>query len=341
MNDTTAGATEGAAAGATEGATAGNMLAFLGVGAGEEAVYRTALRSPGIDAAAVADACGTDEASAGAALGRLRELGMVVTDDGRTFSGTDPVSVIDRLARTRIHGLQGEIRRVASSRHLAESLAEEQRSGMCGRAAEPRFVEGLDQVVACVDELSFFAREERLTTYPGPILAAAHDAVRSSDLKYLRRGLRMRTIVHDRALDAPGVGPFVSELAERGALVRGTAGPLERMVVFDRRIALVAADPADITRGALVVRHPGLISPLLALFESRWSRARGPAAEPPSPTELRVLRTMAQAAKDEAGARRLGMSVRTYRSHVAALIRTLGAPNRFGAALAARERGWL
>ncbi|MEU6977080.1 MULTISPECIES: helix-turn-helix transcriptional regulator [unclassified Streptomyces] len=323
------------------GTVEGNMLAFLGVSAGEEAVYRTTLRSPGLGIAAIAGACGIDEESAGAALGRLRELGMVATADQRTFTGTDPVSVIDRLARLRIRGLQGEIRRVASSRHLVESLAEDRRAGTWDRAVELQHVEGLDQVIACVDELSFFAREERLTTHPGPILAAALDAVRSSDLKYLRRGLRMRTLVHDGALGSPEVGRFVSELTERGAQVRGTAGPLERMVIFDRRTALVATDPADITRGALVVRHPALVGFLLPLFESRWSRSRGLVDDLPSPTELRVLRAMARVAKDEAGARELGMSVRTYRGHVAALIRRLDAPNRFAAALAARERNWL
>ncbi|MFJ7067046.1 helix-turn-helix transcriptional regulator [Streptomyces sp. NPDC101115] len=319
----------------------GNTLAPLGVSASEEAVYRMTLRSPGVGIAAIAHGCGMDEESARAALDRLRDLGMVATPDQRTFSGADPVSVVDRLARMRIHGLQGEIRRVASSRHLVESLAEDRRAGQWGQITELEHIEGLDQVVSYVDEFSFFAREERLTTHPGPVLTAAFDAVRRTDLKYLQRGLRMRTIVHTRALGSPGVGHFVSELSERGARVRGTAGPLERMVIFDRRTALVATDPADITRGALVVRQPGLVSCLLALFEHRWSRSCALADDLPSATERRVLRAMARVDKDEAGARELGMSVRTYRGHVAALMRRLGAPNRFRAALAARERNWL
>ncbi|MFC8509609.1 helix-turn-helix transcriptional regulator [Streptomyces sp. NPDC057411] len=318
-----------------------NPLALLGVGAREEAVYRMTLRSPGIGIAALAQGCGIDQESVRAVLGRLREDGMVASPDQRTFSGTDPVSVVDRLARMRIHGLQGEIRRVASSRHLVESLAEDRRAGQWGRVTDLEHVEGLDQVVAYVEEFSFFAREERLTTHPGPILAAAFDAVRSSDLKYLRRGLRMRTIVHTRALDSPGVGRYVSELSERGAQVRGTAGPLERMVVFDRRIALVASDPTDITRGAVIIRQPALVALLLTLFETRWARSCAFADDLPNETERRVLRTMARVDKDEAGARELGMSVRTYRGHVAALMRRLGTPNRFRAALAARERNWL
>ncbi|MFJ8623073.1 helix-turn-helix transcriptional regulator [Kitasatospora sp. NPDC093550] len=319
----------------------GNTLAILGVGASEEAVYRMTLRSPGIALTGIALGCGLDRDDAAAAVERLRELGAVTTDDQRTYHGADPASVVDRLTRTRIRGLQGEIRRVASSRHLVDSLAADRRTGAQAPVTELRYVEGVDQVVACVEELSFLAREERLTAHPGPILAAALDAVRSSDLKCLRRGLRMRTIVHAGALRAPEVERFAAELSDRGARVRRTAGPLERVVIFDRRTALVATDTTDITSGALVVRQPGLLSHLLALFESRWSRACDLADDLPSETEVRVLHTMARVDKDEAGARELGMSLRTYRGHVAALLRRLGTPNRFRAALAARERNWL
>ncbi|MEU8511103.1 helix-turn-helix transcriptional regulator [Kitasatospora sp. NPDC048722] len=320
----------------------GNALAVLGLSAQEEAVYRLLLRSPGIGLAVIAHACGADEDGAAAAVDRLRDLGVVRgATDRSAFSGVDPATAVDRLARLRIHGLQGEIRQVASSRHLIDALTEDQQAGQRAAVNELQQVEGLDQVIACVDELSFFAREERLTTHPGPILTAALDAVRSSDLKYLRRGLRMRTILHTSALDCRQVDRFASELAEQGAQVRGTTGPLERMVIFDRRTALVATDPDDITRGALIVRQPGLLAHLLSLFERRWSQSCAVADELPSTAERQVLQVMARVDKDEAGARELGMSLRTYRGHVASLLRRLDAPNRFQAALAARDRRWI
>ncbi|MFF3110937.1 helix-turn-helix transcriptional regulator [Kitasatospora sp. NPDC057904] len=320
----------------------GNALAVLGLSSQEEAVYRLLLRSPGIGLAVIAHVCGTDEDEAATAVARLRDLGVVrAATDRSAFSGVDPATAVDRLARLRIHGLQGEIRQVASSRHLIDALAEDQQAGQRAAVNELQQVDGLDQVIACVDELSFFAREERLTTHPGPILTAALDAVRTSDLKYLRRGLRMRTILHTSALDCRQVDRFVSELAERGAQVRGTAGPLERMVIFDRRTALVATDPDDITRGALIVRQPGLLAHLLSLFERRWSQSCAVTDELPSTAERQVLQVMARADKDEAGARELGMSLRTYRGHVASLLRRLDAPNRFQAALAARDRRWI
>ncbi|MFI1104623.1 helix-turn-helix transcriptional regulator [Streptomyces melanogenes] len=320
----------------------GNALAVLGLSSQEEAVYRLLLRSPGVGLTVIAHVCGTSQDDAQTALARLRDLGVVrAATDRSTFSGVDPATAVDRLARLRIHGLQGEIRQVASSRHLIDTLTEDQQA--CQRAAisELQQVDGLDQVIACVDELSFFAREERLTTHPGPILTGAFDAVRTSDLKYLRRGLAMRTIVHADALDCRQVNRFTSELTEQGAQVRGTTGPLERMVIFDRRTALVATDPDGITRGALIVHQPGLLAHLLSLFEHRWSQGCTVPDELPTTAERHVLQVMARVDKDETGARELGMSLRTYRSHVAALLRRLDAPNRFQAALAARDRRWL
>lgn len=55
--------------------------------------------------------------------------------------------------------------------------------------------------------------------------------------------------------------------------------------------------------------------------------------------ERRVLLAMCTVGKDEAGARELGVSVRTYRRHVADLMQLLGAASRAQAALLARERG--
>ncbi|MER7673223.1 helix-turn-helix transcriptional regulator [Kitasatospora sp. NPDC096128] len=318
-----------------------NALAALGISEHEESVYRLVLRSPGIAITAIALDRGIGYDVAEAAVIRLQKLGMVTATGQSVVTGTDPRAAVERLARLRIHGLQSEIRQVASSRHLVDGLLEDQRAGGRGRSEELQRVEGLDQVIECVDELSFYTREERLTTHPGPILAAALDEVRSRDLKYLRRGLRMRTILHTSALVCQEVDRFAGELERAGAEVRSVAGRLERMVIFDRRTALVAIDPDDITRGALVIRQPALLANLLALFERRWAQSFGVGGELPSDIERRVLRVMARVDKDEAGARELGMSLRAYRGHVAALMRRLGASNRFQAALAARDRNWV
>ncbi|MFJ5049495.1 DNA-binding response regulator [Streptomyces sp. NPDC088719] len=87
----------------------------------------------------------------------------------------------------------------------------------------------------------------------------------------------------------------------------------------------VRTPSADTSRGALLAHRGG----------------EGAATPRPSGIERRVLVSMCTVGKDEAGARKLGVSVRTYRRHVADLMQTLGAASRAQAALLARERGWI
>jgi DNA-binding NarL/FixJ family response regulator len=83
------------------------------------------------------------------------------------------------------------------------------------------------------------------------------------------------------------------------------------------------------------------------LFESLWAGAQGLeealAAGVPAASELdrSVLMLMSSGVKDEAAARQLGISDRTYRRHVADILIRLGASSRFQAGVEAVRRGWL
>ncbi|MDD9205703.1 hypothetical protein PU560_04365, partial [Georgenia sp. 10Sc9-8] len=119
-----------------------------------------------------------------------------------------------------------------------------------------------------------------------------------------------------------------------------------RLQVHDAEAAVVALDPSDLSRGAVVVHTPGIVSGLQALFEELWADAeelvaceeRGGA---PSPEEIELLRVLARGAKDESAARTLGVSVRTVRRMIAALSERLDAPGRFAMGAEAARRGWI
>jgi DNA-binding NarL/FixJ family response regulator len=64
----------------------------------------------------------------------------------------------------------------------------------------------------------------------------------------------------------------------------------------------------------------------------------GPAA---SAFDRAVLMLMSSGVKDEAAARQLNVSDRTYRRHVADILTRLGASSRFQAGVEAVRRGWL
>ncbi|CAH9419835.1 MULTISPECIES: helix-turn-helix transcriptional regulator [Streptomyces] len=128
------------------------------------------------------------------------------------------------------------------------------------------------------------------------------------------------------------LGLLHTEDAERRIFPADPEVALARLV--DVRLAALHQELQRVTRS----RH--VIDGLRAELGGARSGA-GAAVPRPSGIERRVLVSMCTVGKDEAGARKLGVSVRTYRRHVADLIQTLGATSRAQAALLARERGWI
>ncbi|MFD9946277.1 LuxR C-terminal-related transcriptional regulator [Nonomuraea sp. NPDC059023] len=119
---------------------------------------------------------------------------------------------------------------------------------------------------------------------------------------------------------------------------------IQQMVILDRSVAFVPTVPNTDGVGALIIRQAGVVATLVDLFEWAWGQAGDlNTAGPPvlSPQQLQILRLMTTMVKDEVAARELGIGVRTYRRHVAALLTKLQAANRVQAAVIAKQHGWV
>lgn len=100
--------------------------------------------------------------------------------------------------------------------------------------------------------------------------------------------------------------------------------------------------------GAVVIREPSTVAYLCTIFEQTWDRAQ-PFADAASQgleevsREIHetIIQLLAAGLKDEAIARRLGMSLRTARRHIADIMEELDAASRFQAGVAAASRGLL
>ncbi|WP_340563365.1 LuxR C-terminal-related transcriptional regulator [Streptomyces sp. GSL17-111] len=330
---------------------AANALAVFGVTSEEETLYRFLLRNPGIRADEVHQRVGAPREAVERGLERLQHLGLLRPDvSDRGLTPTSPDIAMARLMDRRLQELHEEIMRVTTSRYVVDLLRAEV---VEDDEASPQGVEqlvDLGQIRNQIDELAFFAREEILSVEPYTRLTPENiTQSRPLDLRCLRRGVSIRNVVRSDALEHGPTAAYLRELVAHGARVRVADDVTERILVYDRRTALVPIDPADTSRGALVTREGGLVCNIIALFEKIWEqaddlRASGEGVRTPpelTETERRVLLSMVSVGKDEAGARELGVSVRTYRRHVADLMRTLGAASRVQAALIARERGWV
>jgi DNA-binding NarL/FixJ family response regulator len=132
-----------------------------------------------------------------------------------------------------------------------------------------------------------------------------------------------------------------------GAQVRISGGPLpQETIVIDRRIAIIAGEQTPAGLEYTVTTSPALVAGVEDLFQAAWAAATDFGAylsgEVPFPLDdsaQAILRALGGGLTDEVAARRLGVSLRTYRRRVADLMLALDADSRFQAGLRIGELG--
>lgn len=158
--------------------------------------------------------------------------------------------------------------------------------------------------------------------------------------------LRVRKLLSPVALAGEEHRLDLRQLLAQGAQVRISAAPLpHETIIIDRRVMILAGRDGPGAREYTVTTSPTLVSGVYALFDAAWESAtdfdaylRGDA--PQLDAEHRaILQALASGATDETAARRLGVSLRTYRRRVAELLESLEADSRFQAGLRAGGLG--
>ncbi len=142
----------------------------------------------------------------------------------------------------------------------------------------------------------------------------------------------------------------VRTVAERGGAhvqLRVTEAVAETLIV-DGRVAMVRS---RLERGGeevvSVIEDPALVRALDLLFAGAWGNAVQPAEHEWISERLRteparrILERLCQGYTDDVAAREVEVSLRTYRRHVAEIMRGLGASSRFQAGVRAVELGLL
>jgi len=301
------------------------MLEQLQVSPQDEEIYHLLLRTPGVSAAQLARSAGRTAARARASLGRLTGMRLVERLPGRpvTFRPARP----DVAIASRVNDLRAALDEARLA--IPDLLAEYQR----GRAtAEPG---GLVEVRTGVRaayrhflEIRSVATEELLVVSDDPAFAGHPPP---------RRGVRCRGIY------AASVLAGRPDLGEQARVASRLPLP---MVVCDRRLAMLPliSCPPPGTESILLISPSSLLDALIDLFGDWWARghpARSPQSSPEglSAADAETLRLLGAGLKDEAIARQLGVSMRTARRRIAALLTRLGAGSRFQAGAEAARRG--
>ncbi|NUT93948.1 MAG: response regulator transcription factor [Saccharothrix sp.] len=157
----------------------------------------------------------------------------------------------------------------------------------------------------------------------------------------VERGVRFRNIYTKATLELPGAQEMLRTSVEAGWQCRVYPQFPMKMVLVDERAALVPLGPTGM-EGALLVRAPVIAAALRTYFELLWNKAvpiDGPVKLPPEQDQ--VLRLVLTGMTDAAIARHLGVSERTVRRHVGALLEALNASNRVTLAVTAVRDGWV
>lgn len=143
--------------------------------------------------------------------------------------------------------------------------------------------------------------------------------------------------------------PFVRAILRRssGCEVRLVEDDLHEAVIVDGRIVLARSAMEQVGGYTSLVTDPATAKTMELLFAGSWAGAI-PVAEYlklgrtlRSDSTRQILEHLRAGHSDNAAAREMGISLRTYRRHVAKIMRDLGANSRFQAGARASELGLL
>ncbi|MEU3690263.1 hypothetical protein [Streptomyces narbonensis] len=199
-------------------------------------------------------------------------------------------------------------------------------------------IHSLPAVRNLITGLAVDAQEEVLTSQPGG--PRPEELIRESLAKaesLLQRNVRMRTLYQHSAQFDQGTIAYVEHVARRGAAVRTTAAGFPRVLIFDRRVAVLSLRGSK--EGALIARSPSVVDMAVQAFEHAWAVATDfPVSydrEVTQSTSNAIRSSIEQQLVDGISDKRisegLGLSLRAVQRHIAEIIRELGARNRLHA----------
>ncbi|WP_406211359.1 LuxR C-terminal-related transcriptional regulator [Kitasatospora sp. NBC_01560] len=323
---------------------------MLGLDERTETVYRMMLTHHRWGIKELAHQLGMTEDELRAALDRLTDLRLLIESAPRgEVAPVSPEVGLQSLLRRRQEELQHRQEEVERCRIAITSVLDEYADLYANsqrRHAEQLI--GIDAIQARIGDLAAQATFECVTFNPGGAQSAASLAAsKPLDESVIGRGVMMRTVYLDSVRNDSLTAEYADWLTGLGGEVRTVPALPVRMLLIDRRVALVPVDPANTRKGAVQLTGAGVVAGLVALFEVVWRDATPMGActerneKGLTGQELELLRLLAEGSTDAGAATRLGLSLRTVRRMMADLMERLDARGRFAAGLQAGKRGWL
>lgn len=275
-----------------------------------------------------------DERTRSDAFALLREVGLVTSDPSQDrWEPVDPALVQSRVVTPL--GQQGA-ELIAESAHWARTFAGLTQTWRRSPATlQGPFAELRGEAISTyIGSVVADADEELLTAQPQANRATKQLAASiEPEVNALRRGVTVRTLYQHAARRSVATRDYVAAVAAEGAQVRTLDEFFGRLIVVDRRVAIIPGAEAGV---AVSVREPSVVAYLADIFERSWQRARpftrrdaSDAHEIAAEQRAMTIRMLISGSADPGSAARLGVSQRTYAGYVAELKAEFEAETRF------------
>ena len=256
----------------------------------------------------------------------LVEIGLLQLDrDAGRWMPEDPTTVQSRVVSPLSHQAAQLLEESSQWAKAFGSLSQSWRRSPLSQARGPFSYLHLDAIGPFLAGLVSEAESELLTAQPQAGRDAASLAAAAlRDTAALERGISMRTLYQHSARRSSFTAKYVAAVTDRGAQVRTLDEFFNRMIVVDRRVAVIPA--SDDLKSAVAVREPSVVAYLADIFDRTWERAR-PFTNRESTTlkdiaaeqRAMTIRMLIEGHSDPVSAKRLGVSPRTYAGYVADL----------------------
>jgi DNA-binding CsgD family transcriptional regulator len=307
-------------------------LGVLGVGPQGEELYRHVLRAPGLTLAAHVAQLGWTDYEAEHAIEQLRARRLVrVTDLGEVVAD-HPRAALERVVSAEEARLATRRQDLARVRDAIDGFVTDHRAGQEISSADQPVRERVDQAVFSS------VYEHLMASTVGVIRQAAAGAPHAPDdyptvRQQLAAGREQRTLYLAEGLQEHAA--TLAEWAQLGEQQRVINGLPSEFIVFGEEVAIGSTEWGQPGGDYVVLRDPMVVAAFIALFDRLWSAAAR-AGETDSSGAL--VEWMQQGLTDEAIARAMGVSLRTVRRRIAAMMSEHDVSTRFQLALRIAER---
>ena len=276
----------------------------------------------------------------------LVEVGLVnKSDDGARRRAVDPAAVQAQVVAPL--GQKGA-ELIAESAHWAQAFStlshawRRSPSAVGGPFAELR---GEATIGSFLGSLVDDAEVELLTAQPQDRRGVKQlGEAGAREIAVLKRGVKMRTLYQHAARRGADTRKYVAAVTAAGAEVRTLDEFFNRLIVIDRRVAIIPSHEG--VGAAMVINERSMVLYLVDMFERHWERARPFTSSESSlmrdiAAEQRAMtiRMLLEGRADPAGAKRLGVSPRTYAGYVADLKSEFEVETRFQLGYEMGKRG--